>query len=232
MDMLAPVVVGDRLARVGNRLVACVPKETRVGRGAFMTWESEVHNQRGQVVLRTRNCTYRYQPNEQLPEPRPSRSGRTVPSPPPPWTPVDWSRPRRWSEVVEGHALAPVAFPLSLYRLVVAAGANRDFNPIHHNRDVARAEGAPDAYANTVFLMGMWERTIREFVGTDGVIRSIAGFRMKSFNVVDDTVVVRGTVRRSRVDGDAGVLDVEMWSENAGGVCVGPGLVTVALPRR
>jgi hypothetical protein len=57
--------------------------------------------------------------------------------------------------VLEGEALAPLAFPLSVYRLVVAAGANRDFNAIHHNSDYARATGAPDMYANTLFLQGM-----------------------------------------------------------------------------
>jgi hypothetical protein len=34
---------------------------------------------------------------------------------------------------------------------VMAAGANRDFNAIHHNAEVARATGAPDIYANTLF---------------------------------------------------------------------------------
>ncbi len=242
LDVLGRVVVGDRLARVGNRLVACVPKQTRLGRGAFMTWESEVHNQWGEVVLRTRNRVYRYEPSH--PSERHSSStatraddtlgppgGTAAWSVPPPRS-VDWSRSRRWSEVVEGQAVDAVAFPLSLYRLVVEAGANRDFNPIHHNRDWARSEGAPDVYANSVFLLGMWERAAREFIGIEGAIRSISGFRMRAFNVADDTVVVRGVVRHARVDGDAGVLDIEMWSENARGVSVGPGLVTAEMPRR
>jgi acyl dehydratase len=232
MDAVAPVIVGDRLARVGNRLVACVPKQTRVGRGAFMTWESEVHNQRDEVVLRTRNSLYRYEPHRSLPEHRPNPLVGGAPSPLPPPTRVDWSRPRRWTEMAEGQALDPVAFPLSLYRLVVEAGANRDFNPIHHNRDWARSEGAPDVYANTILLQGMWERAIREFIGIDGTIRSITGFRMRSFNVLDDTVVVRGVVGRARVDGDVGLLDVEMWSENGRGTSVGPGVVTVAVRRQ
>jgi acyl dehydratase len=242
LDVLGPVVVGDRLARVGNRLVACVPKRTRLGRGAFMTWQSEVHNQRGEVVLRTRNRVYRYEPTDRS-ERRPSSTatraddtlgppGGTAECSVPPPRSVDWSRPRRWSEVVEGQPVDPVAFPLSLYRLVVEAGANRDFNPIHHNRDWARSQGAPDVYANSVFLLGMWERAAREFIGVEGTIRSMSGFRMRAFNVADDTVVVRGVVRHARVDGDAGVLAMEMWSENARGVSVGPGLVVAEMPRR
>ena len=109
---------------------------------------------------------------------------------------MDWSVQRHWEDVQEGDELPAVAFPLSVYRLVVEAGANRDFNSIHHNSEFARASGAPEMYANTGFLLGMWERALREFIGLDGTIRRIAGFRMKRFNTVGRTVTVRGKVTR------------------------------------
>lgn len=57
-----PAVVGDRLARRGARLVACVPKETKVGRGAFLTWETDIVNQHGEVVAHMRSSFFRYNP--------------------------------------------------------------------------------------------------------------------------------------------------------------------------
>jgi hypothetical protein len=60
LELLAPVVLGDRLHRTGMKLVACTPKETSVGRGAFMTWEWEVRNQRNEVAARFRNTMYLY----------------------------------------------------------------------------------------------------------------------------------------------------------------------------
>ena len=143
---------------------------------------------------------------------------------------MDWSVQRHWEDVQEGDELPAVAFPLSVYRLVVEAGANRDFNSIHHNSEFARTSGAPEMYANTGFLLGMWERALREFIGLDGMIRRIAGFRMKKFNTVGETVTVRGrVVRKWLEDGDA-QLDIEMWSELGDEVTVGPGTVTVSLP--
>jgi len=145
---------------------------------------------------------------------------------------ADWSSQRYWDDVEEGHELPAVAFPLTVYRLVVEAGANRDFNSIHHNSEFARASGAPEMYANTGFLLGMWERALREFIGLDGTIRRIAGFRMKRFNTAGQTVTVRGrVVRKWREHGDA-LVDLELWSEAGGGVTVGPGTVTVSLPVR
>ena len=37
---------------------------------------------------------------------------------------------------------------------------------------------------------------------------------------------------RTWIDGDAGLAELELWSENDDGVSVGPGTVTVSLPRR
>lgn len=139
---------------------------------------------------------------------------------------------RSWEDVEEGQELAPVEFPLTVYRMVVEAGANLDFNSIHHNSEFAQASGAPEMYANTTFLLGMWERSLREFIGLRGRIRSIKGFKMKSFNVVGQTVTVKGKVLRTWLEGDEGLVDIEMWSENGETQTVGPGTATVSLPRR
>jgi len=63
VEPLLPVVLGDRLTRSGMKLVSCRPKETSVGRGAFMTWEWEVRNQRDETVARFRNTMYVYSPH-------------------------------------------------------------------------------------------------------------------------------------------------------------------------
>lgn len=65
IDYVKPIVVGDRLCRVGNVLLSCVPKETQVGRGAFMVWESEVRNQNSELVAKIRIGTYNYNPHSQ-----------------------------------------------------------------------------------------------------------------------------------------------------------------------
>lgn len=63
MDYFQPVVVGDRLRMHGRKLLSCVPKETSVGRGAFLVWESEILNQRGELVARMRTGMYQYAPH-------------------------------------------------------------------------------------------------------------------------------------------------------------------------
>ncbi len=139
---------------------------------------------------------------------------------------------RYWDDIAIGDTLGPLAFPLSLYRLVMAAGANRDFNAIHHNSEMARASGASDAYANYNFLLGMWERALREFTGPLGVLRQVRGLRMKSFNVVGDTPVVRGEVLRTWIEEGQALIELSVYTDNAGRISVGPGTAVVAMPRK
>jgi hypothetical protein len=135
---------------------------------------------------------------------------------------------RTVGDVAVGEELPRVSFPVTVYRLVMEAGANRDFNSIHHNTEYARGTGAPDMYANTLFLMGMWERSVRDWAGPKAVIVELRGFRMGRFNVVGSTTTVTGVV--TGVDTDSGEVSIRMACEDADGVTVGPGQMVVRLP--
>ncbi|MBV9450241.1 MAG: acyl dehydratase [Streptosporangiaceae bacterium] len=126
-----------------------------------------------------------------------------------------------------GDPIGPADFALPLYRLVAAAGGNRDFNSIHHNRSYAKATNAPDAYASTFFLLGTWERVVRDWIGDAGTIRSISGFRMRKFNLVGSIVTIQGTVTSIQPDG---IVTLELVSKVGDEVTVGPGQVEVTLP--
>jgi hypothetical protein len=141
---------------------------------------------------------------------------------------------RLYGDVAVGDVVGPVEFALPIYRLVVAAGGNRDFNSIHHNRSYAVATNAPDAYASTFLLMGAWERVVRDWIGDAGTIRAIRGFRMRKFNLVGSVMTVSGTVTGVRVErdaaGDIGVVTLELASRVREDLTVGPGEVEVTLP--
>jgi len=135
---------------------------------------------------------------------------------------------RTVGDVRVGEEIGTVAFPLPVYRLVMEAGANRDFNSIHHNTEYARSTGAPEMYANTLFLMGMWERAVRDWMGPGGQFLAIRGFRMGRFTTAGRTTTVRGQV--TAVDPDTGVVTLGLRCEDPEGVTVGPGEVDVRLP--
>lgn len=147
---------------------------------------------------------------------------------------TDWTQQRYWEDVPEGEEIQEVPFPLPVQRMVMEAGAVYDFHAIHHNSRVAQSGGAPDMFANTTFLVGMWERAIREWIGLGGVLHKIGPFRMRTFSPAGDTVIVRGKVLRKFQENGSRFVEVEMRSvsRRTGEVTVGPGPVLVSLPSR
>ena len=130
---------------------------------------------------------------------------------------MDWSKQRHYEDVEVGDLTEPVTFHLTVQRLVYEAGGNRDFAPIHHNDEIARAGRAPAMYANNGFIQGMWERAYREFFGADGWIQKVGPFRMRIFNVVGEPSVVRGKVAKKWQDGGKNYVELEMWTETPKG---------------
>ncbi|MFF5257931.1 acyl dehydratase [Actinomadura viridis] len=142
--------------------------------------------------------------------------------------------PQRYFEDVRvGDRLPGLTLPLPVYRLVMAAGATRDFSQTHHNDEVARAGGAPSMYAGAILLQGMWERALRDYIGLGGTIRAIRGFRMARFTLAGDEVRVEGEVVAAGPRGGRPTVEVELRTVNGEGtVTVGPGRAEVTLPRR
>jgi hypothetical protein len=145
---------------------------------------------------------------------------------------ADWSNQLYWEDVNVGDSVPPTTLNLTVHRLVVFAGGNRDFAPIHHDTEVSHAQGAPDMYANNVFCQAMWERTVREWIGLDGRIRKVGPFRMRIFNTVGEAVRTDGQVKRKWQEDGVSFVEVEMVSTHSRGVSIGPGPVVVTLPTR
>lgn len=62
VEYLIPVYVGDNLTSSGRKLISVNVRKTSVGFGAFMVFEGEIRNQRGEVVAKVRNGGYSYNP--------------------------------------------------------------------------------------------------------------------------------------------------------------------------
>lgn len=63
IEYFRPVIVGERLQRRGNRLLSCEPKETKVGRGAFIKTESTVYDEQDEPVARYFVGLFLYNPH-------------------------------------------------------------------------------------------------------------------------------------------------------------------------
>ncbi|MEK7777038.1 MAG: MaoC family dehydratase N-terminal domain-containing protein [Chloroflexota bacterium] len=60
IELFEPACVGDRLTVRGDKLVNVIPKQTRVGFGAFHTRQRGIYNQRNELVALVRSTSYSY----------------------------------------------------------------------------------------------------------------------------------------------------------------------------
>ncbi|MBW3664315.1 MAG: hypothetical protein KY469_14535 [Actinobacteria bacterium] len=139
-----------------------------------------------------------------------------------------WDHQLTIGDVTVGDEVTPSSLELSVQKLAMIAGANRDFAPMHHDPEIARATGAPTAYANVMFVMAMMERTLLAWGGLRTRLRQLGPFRMVDFSRAGDTITCRGTV--SEVDLDAATVTVDVWLESDPERRTAVGTATVNLP--
>lgn len=118
-----------------------------------------------------------------------------------------------FADIGVGDAIEPLSIAVTLQRLVMEAGANHDYSPIHFDPDAARESGAPHVFANTTFNETLIEVAIREWAGLDARIRVIE-FAMRDFTCVGEVASVGGVVTAVR---DGSTVELEVWIETARG---------------
>jgi len=137
-----------------------------------------------------------------------------------------------FEDVEEGTEISKSKGPLSVTDLVVFAGASGDFNPIHHDREHSKGPASlPDIILHGQCKIAFLGHLLTDWVGLHGRIKKLGG-QYRGMDIIGDTVVSRGTVKRKYVEGGENLLDLEVWNENqrAGKTVVGH--ATVSLPSR
>ena len=135
-----------------------------------------------------------------------------------------------WEDVRDGEDVPPVTLNLTIQRMVMSAGANRDFATHHHNTAMGQADGAPDMHLSPDSCFSMWERVITDWIGPVGRIKKVS-LRITTFNAAGDAVIVGGNVAKKWQEEGLNLVELNMKSEHARGTSM-QGTVIVALPSR
>jgi uncharacterized OB-fold protein len=75
--------------------------------------------------------------------------------------------------VSEGHKLPLWVLPITPTRIVAGALATRDFQDVHHDRDLAHKKGSADTFLNINTSMGYMERYVSDWAGPEAVITAL-----------------------------------------------------------
>ena len=89
----------------------------------------------------------------------------------------------------------------------------------------------PGPYDNGPQRIGMMANCLTNWMGDDGVLRRYSA-RLKLPVIFGDTTFTGGRVAGKRLDGERGLVDVEVWAQNQLGQRTAAGTAVIELPRR
>ena len=130
----------------------------------------------------------------------------------------------------EGDELPAFELPVTSTVIVAGAIASRDFMPVHHDPDYARAQGAPHMFMNILTTNGYVARFVSDWAGPEAMLRRIA-IRLGSPAIPGQPLRFSGRVSSVRDEGDERVLEVAVRAANDLGDHA-TGSVVVTLPAR
>lgn len=80
----------------------------------------------------------------------------------------------KWSDLTAGDELPQLVVPMTATRIVAGAIATRDFMPVHHDRDYANSQGAPDVFMNILSTTAYCSRFLTDWAGADAMVTHLA----------------------------------------------------------
>jgi acyl dehydratase len=92
-----------------------------------------------------------------------------------------------------GQEIPEWSLPLTPTTIVSTAIATRDWQDVHHDRDVAQAAGSKDIFMNILTTNGLVERFVVDWAGPDTELKGIA-IRLGAPAYPYDTLSFRGRV--------------------------------------
>ena len=112
-----------------------------------------------------------------------------------------------------GTSLPEWVLPLTPTLIVSTAIATRDFQDVHHDRDLAQGHGSKDIFMNILTTTGLVQKFVgdwaREAVGPDFRITS-CGLRLGAPAYPYDTMTFSGEVVENAEDAPAGTITIDV----------------------
>ena len=116
----------------------------------------------------------------------------------------------RFDQVAVGQHLPELVLELTPTMIVSTAIATRDYQDVHHDRDLAQAKGSKDIFVNILTDTGLVQRFLTDWAGPTALIKSI-GLRLGVPWYAYDTITFSGEVTAV----DDGLITVKVFGRNS-----------------
>jgi acyl dehydratase len=131
------------------------------------------------------------------------------------------------AQVSVGDRLPPLAIDITTGLVVAGALVTRDFEPVHHDKSAAQANGLPDVFMNILTSQGLMARYATDWSGPEATLRSL-DLRLGAPNLPGMVMTISGEI--TAADPATGVVDIAVLGENNIWGMHMQGTVQLALP--
>ena len=136
---------------------------------------------------------------------------------------------RSYEEIEVGQELPELVIELTPTLIISTAIASRDYQDVHHDRDLAVQRGSKDIFMNILSTNGFVGRFVTDWAGPEAVLERVA-IRLGAPNYPYDQMRMTGRVESKQVVDGRGTLEVAIRGQNGLGDHV-KGTVRLVLPR-
>ena len=135
---------------------------------------------------------------------------------------------RTYDEVEVGDELPELVIELTPTVIISTAIASRDYQDVHHDRDLAEKKGSKDIFMNILSTNGFVGRFVTDWAGPNAVLKSVS-IRLGAPNYPYDTMRMTGKVEQKEMVAGEPTVDLAVRGANELGDHV-KGTVRVVLP--
>ena len=138
-------------------------------------------------------------------------------------------KPTLWFEQVEvGQELPELIIDLTPTLIISTAIASRDYQDVHHDRDLAQKKGSKDIFMNILSSNGFVGSYVTDWAGPNAILKRVA-IRLGAPNYPYDQMRLTGRVESvERIDGE-GIVELSIRGANSLGDHV-KGRIRFSLP--
>ncbi|HQQ75575.1 MAG TPA: MaoC/PaaZ C-terminal domain-containing protein [Pseudomonadales bacterium] len=128
-----------------------------------------------------------------------------------------------------GDAITPMDIPLTHTMIAATAIASMDFMPVHHDKDYALSQFAPDAFLNILSSNGFVSKFLTDWAGPDAWVKKIS-IKLGVPAVPHQVLKFTGEVLSKNTVGNECHIEVSVQAANdSGNHATGTAVITLPL---
>ena len=136
-----------------------------------------------------------------------------------------------YEDVAIGSEITPLFKQPTTPQLAMWAEVSGDYNPIHHDEDLAHSKGLPGVIVPGQLAGCFLGQLVTDWIGRKGRLRKLV-CNYRGMNLPDETIICRGEVSKKYIEAGEHCIECSLWVENANGEKTVSGRAVVTLPSR